>query len=101
MYCSIYQKVFETTGIYKYGLILRFLLRLLAQIPHSVFALSDRHLGRFFFRMTKTFCKHCALTISDIVMRFSSTNGERNRQKNVRDRFLNFVTWSAEESDKV
>ena len=59
------------------------------------------YLGRFFFRMTKTFCKHCALTISDIVMRFFPTNGERNREKNVRDRFLNFVTWSAEESDKV
>ena len=54
-----------------------------------------------FFRRTQTFCKHCAVTISDIVMRFFPTNGERNREKNVRDRFLNFVTWSAEESDKV
>ena len=34
-------------------------------------------------------------------MRFFPTNGERNREKNVRGRFLNFVTWSAEESDKV
>ena len=34
-------------------------------------------------------------------MRFFPTNGERNRENNVRDRFLNFVTWSAEESDKV
>ena len=34
-------------------------------------------------------------------MRFFPTNGERNREKNVRNRFLNFVTWSAEESDKV
>ena len=34
-------------------------------------------------------------------MRFCPTNGERNREKNVRNRFLNFVTWSAEESDKV
>ena len=34
-------------------------------------------------------------------MRFFPTNRGRNREKNVRDRFLNFVTWSAEESDKV
>ena len=34
-------------------------------------------------------------------MQFFPTNRERNREKNVRDRFLNFVTWSAEESDKV
>ena len=41
------------------------------------------------------------LTIPDIVMRFFQTNGGRNREKNVRDQFLNVVTWSAEESDKV
>ena len=34
-------------------------------------------------------------------MRFFPTNGEKNREKNVRYRFLNFVTWPAEESDKV
>ena len=34
-------------------------------------------------------------------MRFFPTNGGTNRENNVRDRFLNFVTWSAEESDKV
>ena len=39
------------------------------------------YLGRFFFRRTQTFCKHCAVTISDIVMRFFPTHGERNREK--------------------
>ena len=61
----------------------------------------NQSLGNFFFRTAQTFCKHYALTISDIVMRFFPTNGGSNREKNVRDRFLNFVTWSAEESDKV
>ena len=67
----------------------------------EAFAINSATWGRFFFRRTQTFCKHCALTISDIVMRFLPTNGERNREKYVRDRFLHFVTWSAEESDKV
>ena len=41
-----------------------------------------------FFRRTQTFCKHCALTISDIVMRFFPTNGERNREKIQEANFL-------------
>ena len=34
-------------------------------------------------------------------MRFFPTNERRNREENLRDRFLNFVTWAAEEPDKV
>ena len=34
-------------------------------------------------------------------MQFFPTYREMNREKNVRDRFLNFGTWSAEEPEKV
>ena len=53
--------------------------------------------GHFFFRSTVTLCSDCALTISDIAKRFFPSN----REKNVRNRFFNFVTWSAEKPDKV
>ena len=41
------------------------------------------------------------MAILDIDVRFFAINGQRTREKNVRSRFLNLVTWSAEESDKV
>ena len=34
-------------------------------------------------------------------MRFFPTNGGRDREQNVRDRFFDFVAWSAEEPDEV
>ena len=74
---------------------LEFLFKIAQVRPKTLF------LGNFFFRWAQTFCKHYALIISDIVMQFFSTHERRNREKNVRDRFLNFVTWSAEEPDKV
>ena len=58
-------------------------------------------LGHFFFRSTVTLCSDCALTISDIAKRFFPSNRERNREENGRATFFDFVTWAAEESDKV
>ena len=57
-------------------------------------------LGNFFFRTAQTFCKHCANHFRYRHAVFS-TNGGRTREKNVRGRFLNFVMWPCEESDKV
>ena len=58
-------------------------------------------LRSLFFRWTVTLCSDCALTISDIAKRFFPSNRERNREENGRATFFDFVTWAAEESDKV
>ena len=57
--------------------------------------------GRFSFRLTITPCKDCVRTISGIDLRFFAINRKRNWEKNVRGRFLNFVMWPCEDSDKV
>ena len=54
-----------------------------------------------FFRSTQTLCSDCALTISDIAKRSFPSSRKRNRKENRRATFFDFVTWAAEESDKV
>ena len=63
--------------------------------------LIDSSLGRFFYRTAKTLCSDCDLTILDIDKRFFAFNRERNKEKSVRATFFDFVTWAAEEPDKV
>ena len=53
------------------------------------------------FRSTQTLRSDCALTILDITKRVFPSNRKRNREKNGRGTFFDFVTWSAEEPDKV
>ena len=61
----------------------------------------ESFLGHFFFRSTVTLCSDCAFTISDIAKRFFPSNRKRNGEENGRATFFDFVTWSAEEPDKV
>ena len=60
-----------------------------------------RTLGHFFFRSSQTLCSDCVLTISDIAKRFFPSNRKTNCKETGRSTFLDFVTWLAEESDKV
>ena len=41
------------------------------------------------------------LTISDIAKQFLQSNREKKREENGLATFFDFVTWAAEESDKV
>ena len=50
----------------------------------------DDVLGNFFFRGTQTFCRNCALTISDMDKRFFASKRRGNVEHSVRFTFFDF-----------
>ena len=54
---------------------------------------NDKAKVTFFFRWAQTFCKDCALTISDIDKRFFAFNRRKNGENSLRATFFDFDLW--------